>query len=250
MYMENIKAIIQLLIEDIDKLELQYQQNAMDRFFEGWLLTEDINRLEKVDERYLIKRSEIDPVDAEFENELYEFRIKYSDYLENKDILREQYINPDNFDVEEYLVDENIYQNDCLEYFQAMLKLMKSRKTVLEQLNDIKELEVPPLALHFFDNTLRTLKNDMIKKIVEINDSLDEPIPRINRIKEIQDKEYINVEEFEIYFQYGKESQKKFRTNKIYPLPIFSGKGNKVLYFKEDVIKWFKRRDKHKQSSF
>ena len=62
-------------------------------------------------------------------------------------------------------------------------------------------------------------------------------------IKVISQKEFINVREFEILFNRGKEAQSKYRRRVNNPLPTFSkgGKGVDTIYRRVDAEKWCSR---------
>jgi len=210
--MEKIKEIVKNLLNEMDELEVQYHQTASKKFF-------SVNA-------YVV-----------------EFGSLCDDYYyENKDKL-------DVTDIKHHIaLDVGCYDSELETYFFDVEDILWTNLTAREKLEKLNKLVLPHLSVFHYDTKFFKIKNNLSEQIVSINELLDNPDTRVLRIKEAQAKVYITVEDFEILFSYSKESQKKFRNKpqSQYPLPIFSGKGNKVLYDKVEVLKWFERRDKYK----
>jgi len=74
---------------------------------------------------------------------------------------------------------------------------------------------------------------------VQLNKILDKPITRVSKIEEAQAKSIITVEEVELLYGYGKESQKGYRSRIKNPLPYLQkGHGAKIQYNKKVVEAW------------
>ncbi|MBT3281268.1 MAG: hypothetical protein HOF69_01515 [Campylobacteraceae bacterium] len=86
-----------------------------------------------------------------------------------------------------------------------------------------------------FDNTIKKLN-----ELLDLEDrSLDVKEFELN-IKEIQDKKYINVKEFQLVYGYSPEWQKNRRSRMYNTLPyIQTVEGGKITYNVKDVNIWF-----------
>lgn len=226
--MKEARAIIKALLLDVEKIELSLHKSASNLFFRGLEHEYVLNYL---------KEKDIEPNNT----------IKRTTGLE-------EFWNEENTVVEAYqqfqLPEEYEYLNDIKKIFQKVNSNDLKAKEALERIkrfpNDYETI---------FDFELLKIKIDITKQIIKLNELLDEPVPEVNRIKEVQDKQYITVNDFELIYGYGKESQKKFRMLKekikgtdkykdnAWPLPVFSGRGNKILYDRKEVEKWFARRE-------
>ena len=88
---------------------------------------------------------------------------------------------------------------------------------------------------------IEIMMKEMNKKLDNLSNNQQELTSE--EIKAIHEKEFINIEEFQIIFKRGKESQKKYRGRHKNPLPTFSsgGSGVDTIYNRLEAQKWMKR---------
>lgn len=88
---------------------------------------------------------------------------------------------------------------------------------------------------------LETMKEILSNKMDELEKK--ENFITSERIKSINEKELITVEEFEILYGRGKYSQDRYRTRKKNPLRTVSGKGKGIhsMYDRLECEKWVRR---------
>jgi len=202
------------LEKELINLEIQYHKNAISNFYK-------INAIANIENDYELRLL----------NEDKDLDMSMIDYVRHyKDIVE---LNKE--DIVEINFGNDYYSKENWNYINVLEEIVNDEDTSTEEiLKKIKQLEVSHNILFFYDYSILKIKNRMSNLLIG------------HDIITIQAKEFLNVNDFELLFSFGIESQKKFRTNKIYPLKIFSGKGNKVLYRKIDCIQWFERRDSFK----
>jgi len=91
---------------------------------------------------------------------------------------------------------------------------------------------------------IETIMKEMNKKLDSLShNKTNKKELTAEEIKAIHEKEFINIEEFQIIFKRGKESQKKYRGRHKNPLPTFSsgGSGVDTIYNRLEAQKWMKR---------
>jgi len=88
---------------------------------------------------------------------------------------------------------------------------------------------------------IELMMKEMNKKLDNLSNNKKELTSE--EIKSIHEKEFINIEEFQVIFKRGKESQKKYRGRHKNPLPTFSsgGSGVDTIYNRLEAQKWMKR---------
>jgi len=129
-------------------------------------------------------------------------------------------------------------QNDLKDMFNKFYELSEEHKEYF--------IEVLGLSMKT-DNSELSKENKIELMMLEMNEKIEQLSNNkklsSEDIKVINEKEYINVKEFEILFNRGKEAQKKYRGRVNNPLPTFSkgGKGVDTIYIRVDAEKWCNR---------
>lgn len=117
--------------------------------------------------------------------------------------------------------------------------IYKSNDTNTEKLKQLKQLEKTSRAENYFGYFNTKIKNKLLKVAIELNDSIDQPIIRLQRLKELEYKDIINTKDFEMLFDITERSQATYRTRVKKRLPyIGGGKGGIITYSKSKVMEW------------
>ena len=219
--MNNIKKIIDSLLDDIADLEINYYKNAISYFERLQTLDGTSHMTEKV-----ISIDENEEFDIPFHNissdvEIYFFQLKK---IIEKDTTKEDKIDElKRVDLYVSYYDEDFNKEEAEEAEQLLLEEL--------------QYEIDKI----FDYNIIYQKNKILKNVLKLNDTLDEPSLQLKKLEALQYKKLINAEEFTLLYNKSKNTQLNYKKRINNPLPFLGGgKGKDLMYNKDEVDEWFK----------
>ena len=196
--MKKIRAVVENLLEDIDKIEIAMYQILV---------------------------------------EMYE---KSFDYEENGGYLTEDVVpGMDTYTVcDDETTDIIVQINSAIGGYPQLGK--KTTETVLTEIREIiADARYTPLNLFVEMPFLHEIQKELLEQALTLNELLDEPFERLQKIKEAREKPVITIKEFQLLYGLSPKAQEKLRCKNDDPMPYvqYAEKGN-VYYNVADIEKW------------
>lgn len=193
--MQNIKDRINELIDIIDELSISTYVQARDTYFKN----------------------------IEWENSGADGLLSYT-YNEE---LNEE---------EEYIQEQT--DEDTTNYFFTIQDIVRKEitksYTISDKLIELGEVEKTWRAENCFDYSITKIRKQLEDTAIKLNSIIDEPVIRLQRLKELEYVDIIDTKDFEFLFNITERSQATWRKRSKNRLPsIGGGKGGNVLYSKK-----------------